>query len=533
MVCGTKQNEKTLYGLFKRDRYDIICLQESHITDDVAELWEKEWGGQLLYSKGTPNSLGQITLIRKGMEGKIKVINKLDRILSISVEVNDELLNISNIYAPNTDKEKIVFFNNLTDCLMEIDTDKIIICGDFNCVLSNEYDIISGEKHSRNVVQSFQDLLANFDLMDTWRMFHGDTKEFTWSRKNPFTARRLDYVLTSPSIFDRACECEIKSVSMSDHRACHVDILVTELRRGPGYYKFNNSLLKDKEFVDKMNQLIASHCEHLEKDLQLQWEVLKLEIKSFASNYSKIKSMERRNEVMELQNELNALDVQLSKNPACHDTQNKRERLKIKLEVIEQHNSRAAQIRSRAKWVEEGEKNTKYFLNLEKTRANSKIFSSLKGESGNAITNQQEILKSQHQYFSNLYKKKVGSEQMKDRITNFLNSALIPTLSQSERESCEGLLTHSEVLEALKEMNNGSAPGLDGLTIEFLKMFWGGLGDLLTRSFNQAFQSGSLSKSQCKSAITLIYKGNYLPRNELGSWRPISLTNSDYKLFAK
>ena len=529
----SKSKRKTLYSLFKRDKYDIICLQESHITEDVATLWEKEWGGRLLYSKGTANSLGQMILIRKGMEGKINVIHNLDRILSVSVEVNDELLAVTNIYAPNTDKDKVIFFHELTDCLMQIDIDRKIVCGDFNSVLSNEHDIISGEKHSRNVVQSFQDLLANFDFLDTWRMFHGDTKEFSWCRRNPFTARRLDYILTSPSIFDKVCQCEIKSIAMSDHRACHIDIVFTELCRGPGYYKFNNSLLRDQEFVEKMNCLIASHCEHLENDLQLQWELLKLEIKKISINYSKIKSVERKNQVIELQNELNMLDIQLSQNPSCHEVQNKREKLKLKLEVIEQHNSRAAQIRSRVKWVEEGEKNTKYFLNLEKTKANSKIFCSLKEQSGKVVTNQQEILRCQYNYFSTLYKKKVCSDMMEDKITNFLNHTSVPTLSQSQKESCEGLLTHTEILEALKDMNNGSAPGLDGLTIEFLKMFWSSLCDLLTRSFNQAFQSGCLSKSQRKAAITLIYKGNDLPRNELGSWRPISLTNSDYKLFAK
>ena len=82
-------------------------------------------------------------------------------------------------------------------------------------------------------------------------------------------------------------------------------------------------------------------------------------------------------------------------------------------------------------------------------------------------------------------------------------------------------------------MKNGSAPGCDGITVEFLKMFWTRISDLLTLSFNSAFEKGNLSSSQRKAVITLIHKGKDLARDNLKNWRPISFTNSDYKLLAK
>jgi hypothetical protein len=47
-----------------------------------------------------------------------------------------------------------------------------------------------------------------------------------------------------------------------------------------------------------------------------------------------------------------------------------------------------AQIRSRVQWVEQGEKNTKYFLGLEKNRQTRKTINSLYDENG-GITRQQ------------------------------------------------------------------------------------------------------------------------------------------------
>ena len=97
----------------------------------------------------------------------------------------------------------------------------------------------------------------------------------------------------------------------------------------------------------------------------------------------------------------------------------------------------------------------------------------------------------------------------------------------------EGIEEKITTFMRLKQMKNGSAPGCDGITVEFLKMFWPRISKLLTLSFNSAFENGNLSSSQRKAVITLIHKGKDLARDNVRNWRPISITNSDYKLLAK
>ena len=87
--------------------------------------------------------------------------------------------------------------------------------------------------------------------------------------------------------------------------------------------------------------------------------------------------------------ELNDSDSALAANPARVAAQSKRDQIKMEIELFEQQKSRAAQVRARVKWVEEGEKNTKYFLNLEKSRANSKIMEKVIDENGHTVTNKQ------------------------------------------------------------------------------------------------------------------------------------------------
>ena len=81
-------------------------------------------------------------------------------------------------------------------------------------------------------------------------------------------------------------------------------------------------------------------------DNQLEWELLKVKIKHFIRNYSKQKSLHNRNTLAELYGKLN--DSALAANPECVATQNQRDQVKIKIELLEQQKSRAAQVRARS-----------------------------------------------------------------------------------------------------------------------------------------------------------------------------------------
>ena len=56
---------------------------------------------------------------------------------------------------------------------------------------------------------------------------------------------------------------------------------------------------------------------------------------------------------------------------------------------------------------------------------------------------------------------------------------------------------------------------------------------MVTNSITHAYEAGELSISQKKAIITLIHKGKELAKDNINNWRPISLTNTDYKILAK
>ena len=141
--------------------------------------------------------------------------------------------------------------------------------------------------------------------------------------------------------------------------------------------------------------------------------------------------------------ELNDSDSTLAANPACVAAQSKRDQIKIKIELLEKQKSCAAQVHARVKWMEEGEKNTKYFLYLEKSRANSKIMEKVTDKNGHTVTKQADIMNVQKDFFSNLYEKKINSDEMEEKIDTFMRNTVTPTISVTQEDKCEGVVVET------------------------------------------------------------------------------------------
>ena len=141
---------------------------------------------------------------------------------------------------------------------------------------------------------------------------------------------------------------------------------------------------------------------------------------------------------------------------------------KQKLEKLIEYRTKGSILRARCRWNNEGEKNTKYFLNLEK----------------------RHYKQAQNEWTNDVF---YGSQTEKK--LNLIN-----------QESCEGLLTKTECLNALKNMECNKTPGSDGLPEEFYKVFWNDIADLYLKSINQAYRTGQLSVTQRRGIIKLIPK---------------------------
>ena len=244
-------------------------------------------------------------------------------------------------------------------------------------------------------------------------------------------------------------------------------------------------------------------------------------------SYCSQKKLDRQKDECTKKKELEQIEIELAAKPSI-ESMLKFERLKSDILAIETERINGAIIRSKIRWVEEGEKSTIFFFDLEKKNNIKKHIRKLKLSNGIVTTDPVKIDSEIEHFYSKLYK----ANEIIDHDDTFIATENVPKLTQQERDFCDGPITENECKLTLKTFKKSKSPGNDGLTCEFYMKFWDLLQKPLVKSFNAAYNAGELTISQRQALITLIEKTGK-DRESLKNWRPISLLNLDYKLLSK
>ena len=519
------------FTFFHNHSYDIIFLQESHSTPRDENYWKNEWGGKCFFSHGSNDSRGCMILIKPSLNICIEdsVCDMNGRFIIVKCYIEDLYFFLVNVYAPNLDQPS--FFANLEYIINEKCTDKydIVWGGDFNLVFNFDLDKKGGNKITNfNARNRVFNIIEKYDLVDIWRERNPSTPKYTWhSTIDKSIHCRLDFFLLSMCLSHLIDEALCTPLFNSDHDLVTVSIH-SSLKRGPGTWKFNSSLLKDNAYVQLVRQTITSICkEHSHLNDTLLWEFIKCEIRNITMSFSKRKAKERLALERNLLRCISFYDHLCINNPSDHNTSILKG-YKDDLDLLYQHKLDGIFIRSRARWVEEGEKNSKYFLNLERRNKSVNCITKLKKDDESVITENVDILKSIESFYRSLYSRRT-LDSPRLLLTSLGNDKRVPDIT---KESMEGTLSVYECKNALFSMPSNKSPGCDGLTSEFYKYFWNDIENIVVNALNFAYFNECLSNTQSRAIISLISKPGK-DKLYLKNWRPIALLNLDYKIAAK
>ena len=352
-----------------------------------------------------------------------------------------------------------------------------------------------------------------------------NSKRYSWYKCRPsLIASRIDFALVSQGISDMCENTGYTTGIKSDHLAFYTYFLIRSEPRGRGYWKLNTKHLECKDFMELLNatiEQVVSSCSGVKSNTQT-WEFLKFRIREEAREYSRNKAAEIDLIISQLSEKIDEMENDLS-NTNLNILENSKQDLNQFLD----DKSKACIFRSKARFAEEGEKPTKYYLNLEKSKFNARTCNALHDEKNKnkLITNTQGILRLQENFYKDLYKK---DNTVFFECENDTDIVITDDLKHQLNEE----ITVTEIKKAIKDLPNGKTCGNDGLPIEFYKAFWTRIENIYVGMLKETYDKKKLHHTARIGVINLIPK-QYKNTKYLKHLRPITLLQSDYKIIEK
>jgi hypothetical protein len=198
-------------------------------------------------------------------------------------------------------------------------------------------------------------------------------------------------------------------------------------------------------------------------------------------------------------------------------------RIKMELEKYILFDEISWRQKSRALWLREGDKNTKFFHRVANSNRRNNTIGKLcvDGE----LTEDHEAIKVHIvNFYQSLYKESGVPRPLLDGL-EFIS------LETEDVQWLERQFDEEEITEVIKGFNGDKAPGPDGFPLSFFQHCWSIVKDDMLAVFREFHSQCSFERSLNATFLTLIPKKS--EAFEVKDFRPISLVGSVYKVLAK
>ncbi|KAL5740942.1 hypothetical protein ACOSQ2_030122 [Xanthoceras sorbifolium] len=183
--------------------------------------------------------------------------------------------------------------------------------------------------------------------------------------------------------------------------------------------------------------------------------------------------------------------------------------------------------RSRAMWLKDGDRNTRFFHSKATQRRRRNKIVGLMGDDGRWRDKIEEIEREVVDFYSDLFTSGAEHPGSMEEVLSCVEGKV----SEEMNMGLSRVFTGDEVLRALKHMDPLKAPGPDGLPVLFFQKFWVEVGPGVVRAVLSILNEGASFGSMGEALVVLIPKVKNPVR--INEFRPISLCNVVYKLVAK
>ena len=537
---------RTVFRYFHHHYTDhVAVLQETHSVTRDETYWRAEWGGPIIFSHGLIHERGVAVLFPRSFQ-KMCIANTVfsdndGRIVAVDLKFEKVLLRMIAIYAPTQGqtRQQLEFFRSLRrkiDEMTQMEQNHMIICGDMNVQMS-ALDTTNSRFRLSPAADTLKKTVKDYRLVDVWRKKFPGLAQYSWRRLEPLQQSRIDYIFVSKNLINNHLlrVIEIKPGIHSDHSLVNMEITLFSTDKGPGLFRFRSDLLQDDSFTKAVREEIQKAIRgddiyHDVTDWRLKLEMVLSQVRVCSLKRSKEIARQKREENIMVYKHLESCEIELANNPSDEVIKRYTE-AKRRVSEIEDEKGKIAMLYSGARWIEEGERPTKYFFSLCASRGAKKQINVL--QSGDeVITGNDKILNFCTTHFQKIYASVVRTQTGKGAPCDiFLGEAECPTLNEADRNLCEAPITGVECKRALDGMMSNKAPSTSGFPKEFFHFFWTELEPIVLNVIREAKGRGQFFITQRRGVITLIpKKGN---QKLIENKRAICLLDTVYKITAK
>jgi exonuclease III len=394
-----------------------------------------------------------------------------------------------------------------------------VVFGDFNEILGNS-EKLGKALRVESQMDAFREVLESLSLRDLG--FRGAW--YTWDNHRlgvENIKERLDKVVATmhwSTLFPKACVNHL-CASTSDHRPFQIllqEPVTKNKRRRPFRFEQAWTRLKSCDTVVSEawhSNTPGSHMfEVTEAIKSCQRELMKWDKEVFRSSQQKI-------------HQLGEVLRRLEDRAMSEENHHEMKKLKSEMNVLSGREEIKWRQRSRVQWLEEGNRNTKFFHNKANQRRRKNAIEKLMDEHGRIQADPTIIEQITVSYFTQIYTcsnpHNFGPilEAIETSVTEDMNARL------SQEFKAE------EVVLALNQMFPTKSPGPDGMSAFFYQKYWHIVGPKVTSTVLEILNFGYMLKKINYTYIALIPKK--CDPEKITDFRPINLCNVIYKIVSK
>lgn len=533
---NNKIKAKRIQSALLKSRAEIVFLQETHLKKVLDPLLKTKRFGTQAQAPGTSKSRGVAILISPRLRPQIlaQMVDLQGRFLFLNVLLEDQPYTLASVYVPN--EKQIQYIDDVFYKLQTFSTGPIILGGDLNCVVDRNLDY-SGMRGAGKIPidppaanLGLRRLLQKYDFCDAWRLRTPGVRDYTHHSQQFASHSKIDYLLLSNSLLSTLSASDIGLCIWSDHAWVEGQLQLHKTPKSRPHWRLNPNLIYLEPIHSEVEEEIRSYFKNNRDcgtSTRFVWDALKAVIRgkfiAASSSYCK----QKRKVKDELLKSIASLEKQ-HKTSCSKSVFKTLQAERKKLEALEINKIQENILYLKQKYWLRSPKALKLLAWKVRTKRSQNIIHSIKNRSGQQLTSTPDILETFREFYASLYS---SSNPRTSDILDYLEEVFPQKkLSLDHVHQLDAPITPEEVAITIKKLKNNKAPGPDGYGGEFYKVYKDLLIQPLAELFNNILAGEELPPSWSSASIVVLPKAG---RDVLDpkSYRPISLLNSDYKIF--